>query len=208
VTNASTTSNRLEHDVEYASLEARAIHFDLLHCDRVLNAKHRIVLLRITLKVNLRDQRFVTWSNRDQVKVRAAPELRGHYRKELALTREMLATEPANAQFRRNEAVALVNMGNLEGESGNNAKALSHYQQALRIREQLSVEAQEDLTIRRELAEVWLKLGDVLSKTGSRSQALENYRKSVETLEALSVSIPTHAGIRELLAEAHSRVAR
>jgi hypothetical protein len=30
-----------------------------------------------------------------------------HYRKELSLIREMVAADPANAQFRQNEAVAL-----------------------------------------------------------------------------------------------------
>ena len=95
-----------------------------------------------------------------------------HYRKQLALTREMVAAETANAQFRRNEAVALIKAGDIEAHSGNSAKALSHYQDALRIREQLSAAAKEDTTIRRDLAEVWLKLGDVLAKSGSRSQAI------------------------------------
>jgi len=77
-----------------------------------------------------------------------------HYRKQLALTREMVAADPANAQFRRNEAVALIKIGDVEAHAGHNAKALSRYQEALRIREQLSATAKQDVTIARELVEV------------------------------------------------------
>jgi len=84
-----------------------------------------------------------------------------HYRKELALTREMVAADPANAQFRRNEAVALIKVGDIEAHAGRTANALSNYNEALRLREQLSATSPQDLNLRRELAEVRVKLAEV-----------------------------------------------
>ena len=37
-----------------------------------------------------------------------------HYRKQLTLSQEMLAADQANAQFRRNQAIALIKIGDVE----------------------------------------------------------------------------------------------
>jgi tetratricopeptide (TPR) repeat protein len=87
-----------------------------------------------------------------------------HYRKELALTREMVAADPANAQFLRNEAVALIKVGDLDAHAGRIASALSNYNEALHLREQLSSNAPQDLSLRKELAEVQTRLGEVSRK--------------------------------------------
>jgi tetratricopeptide (TPR) repeat protein len=81
-----------------------------------------------------------------------------HYRKQLALTREMVAADPANAQFRRNEAVALIKVGDIEAHAGRTANALANYNEALRLRRQLSAAAPQDLSLRRELDEIQIKL--------------------------------------------------
>ncbi|HET6851529.1 MAG TPA: hypothetical protein VFH46_04350, partial [Pyrinomonadaceae bacterium] len=81
-----------------------------------------------------------------------------HYHKQLKFIQEMAASDPMNAQFRRNEAVALINVGDIEARSGKAAKSLEHYTEALRIREQLASAAKEDTTIARELAEIEAKL--------------------------------------------------
>ena len=84
-----------------------------------------------------------------------------HYRKELALTREMVAADPANAQFRRNEAIALIKVGDVEAQNGRTANALANYNEGLRLREQLSASAPQDLSLQRELDEVRNKLREL-----------------------------------------------
>jgi len=86
-----------------------------------------------------------------------------HYRKQLALNQEMVAADPANAQFRHNQAVALIKIGDVEARTGKTASALSNYNEALRIREQLSSDAPQDIYIQRDLAEVKSKLATLKS---------------------------------------------
>jgi tetratricopeptide (TPR) repeat protein len=81
-----------------------------------------------------------------------------HYRKQLALNQEMVAADPANAQFRRNQAVALIKIGDVDARMGRTHDAFSNYNEALRIREQLSSVAPQDIYIQRDLAEVRSKL--------------------------------------------------
>lgn len=67
----------LENEIENTSLKHLAINIPLFNSDRILRSIHRIILLRIALKMNLRDQRLIPGTDRHQMKMRAAPELRG-----------------------------------------------------------------------------------------------------------------------------------
>ncbi len=129
-----------------------------------------------------------------------------HYSKQLSLAENMLASDPTNAQFISNHAVALIKAGDIEVRDRRPANAISKYEQALRIRERLAAAAPQDIFIRQGLAEVWIKRGDAMQRAGARVQAMEYYRKSLVLLEALSSSMPAHAGIRGMLATAYSRV--
>ena len=66
----------LQHDVEDASLKSLPVNTSFFNCDRVLDAIHRIALLRVAGEMNLGDERLISWTHREHVKVRAAPELR------------------------------------------------------------------------------------------------------------------------------------
>ncbi|HJS25324.1 MAG TPA: hypothetical protein VJ751_13280 [Pyrinomonadaceae bacterium] len=74
------------------------------------------------------------------------------------MSQETAAADPANAQFLRNQAVALIKIGDVEARAGRTASALSNYKEALRIREQLSSVAPQDMYIQRDLAEAKSKV--------------------------------------------------
>ena len=66
----------LQHDVEDASLKSLPVNTSFFNCDRVLDAVHRIALLRVADEMNLRDERLITGTHSEQMKMRAPPELR------------------------------------------------------------------------------------------------------------------------------------
>src|SRR5262252_7253952 len=72
-----TSSCSLNDDIKHTALKNRAVDFLFRHCDRIFRTIHRIGLLGIALKVNLRNQRQIAWTNCNQVKMSATPELRG-----------------------------------------------------------------------------------------------------------------------------------
>ena len=65
-----------KNQIEHTCLKNLAINVSFLNHDRILRSIHRIVLLRIALKMNLRDQRLIAGTDCRYMKMRAAPEFR------------------------------------------------------------------------------------------------------------------------------------
>jgi tetratricopeptide (TPR) repeat protein len=81
-----------------------------------------------------------------------------HYQKQLAINEELLAADPANAQFHSNKAVALIKVGDIKARSKRTAEALSNYNEALRILEKLSETTKQDISIRQDLNDLRTKI--------------------------------------------------
>ena len=63
-----------ENYIEHTGLKHLPVDGAFLDCDRIFNLIHRIILFRVALKMDLRDQRLISRTNCDQVEVCAAPE--------------------------------------------------------------------------------------------------------------------------------------
>src|SRR5215217_5372803 len=66
----------LEHDIEYARLKSLTINTSFFDRNRILNPIHRVALLRVALKMDLGHEWLISGTDREQMKVCAAPELR------------------------------------------------------------------------------------------------------------------------------------
>jgi tetratricopeptide (TPR) repeat protein len=128
-----------------------------------------------------------------------------HYRRQLALNEEMVAADPASAQFRSNLSTALVKAGDTRARANDAGAALRYYRRALRIREGLA-KSDAAVSVRRDLAAAHVKVGEALEATGARAEALAHYADAVRTFDALSASAPAHVGVRVMLGEACAKV--
>jgi tetratricopeptide (TPR) repeat protein len=76
-----------------------------------------------------------------------------HYDKQLAMNEEMVAADPANAQFLSNKAVALIKVGDIKARSKRTAEAHDYYQKAFDTLTTLSHSIPADAGIREMLEE-------------------------------------------------------
>ena len=65
-----------QHDIEDAGLKSLAIHIPLFNCNCILDAIHRIVLVRVALKMDLSNELLISRADGEQVEMCAAPEIR------------------------------------------------------------------------------------------------------------------------------------
>jgi non-specific serine/threonine protein kinase/serine/threonine-protein kinase len=128
------------------------------------------------------------------------------YRKSLAIRQSWSASDPTNAQARRELATSHSKIGDMRELTGDLAGALESYRQALAIHEALSTADRSDAQARRDLARSRESIGDTLAKLGDLTRALESHRQALAIYEALSAADRSDAQARRGLAIIYSKV--
>jgi serine/threonine protein kinase/tetratricopeptide (TPR) repeat protein len=113
------------------------------------------------------------------------------YRKALAISRDLLARDPAAIEVGRDTARLGVRIGDiLLRKIGDPAQALATYEEGLRIAQQLGTAHPHHRLVRRDLAISFSRTGNALLAQGDADAARARYQASLELFQALHASAP------------------
>ena len=108
--------------------------------------------------------------------------------KAIAITRALVAKDPANTQWQRDLAINLNAAGDVKWELGDLAGALAAYRESLVLLRAL--DAKEPGGYRREMSVALNNIGDVLAEQGDRTGALAAYRQALGFSRARAAKEP------------------
>jgi tetratricopeptide (TPR) repeat protein len=129
------------------------------------------------------------------------------YQKALAIDRELVAANPANAFYRRELAVQLGNVGSTMVQLKDKTGALEYFRQALAIYESLVAADPSDVSIRRQLAVGYRNVGVGVGAT-NRPEASTSFQKATGILAELVAKDPRNGDFRRQLAYTYLATSR
>jgi tetratricopeptide (TPR) repeat protein/MinD-like ATPase involved in chromosome partitioning or flagellar assembly len=128
------------------------------------------------------------------------------YQEGLAIADRLAKSDPANAEWQRDLAVASNNVGDVRFAQGNLEAALKSHQDAVDIFDKLGKSDPVNAEWQRDLSQSFGKVGDVQSSMGLWADALKSYRDSLSIIERLTTSDPSNAGWQRNLSVAYDNV--
>jgi tetratricopeptide (TPR) repeat protein len=131
-----------------------------------------------------------------------APSALEHFRNAVARATSASEREPANAQLRRQRAIALSKVGETLAAGGDVAGAATSHRAALAARRGLADADPANMQARRDQAISHIMLAETLQSGRDRGEALEHVQASLTIFERLSGE-QRNASARTDLAEAH-----
>ena len=127
-------------------------------------------------------------------------------RKAVAITEALSASDPRNAEWRRELSVSYNKVGDGQTAQGDLAAALKSYRDGLAIIEPLSASDPGKGMWRQILSLSYNRIGDVQKAQGDLPAALKSYRDSLAVREVLSASDPGNTGWRQDLSLSHEKI--
>ncbi|HJQ57121.1 MAG TPA: tetratricopeptide repeat protein [Vineibacter sp.] len=128
------------------------------------------------------------------------------YREFLAISRDLVATDPSNPGRQREVAVAHSKLGDIHQVQGRLDDALAAYREFLAIAQRLAAPDPSNAGPQRDLAVAHSKIGDIHQEQGRLDDALAAYSTDLAISQRLSATDPSSAGWQRDLAVAYSRV--
>jgi non-specific serine/threonine protein kinase/serine/threonine-protein kinase len=133
------------------------------------------------------------------------------YRKALAITEQLTATNPVDAKTRRFIGVINEKMCDVQAVTGDIAGAVESQRKSLAIFKGIAEAVPANVEARQSLAISYVKLGDVLGNAnfnnyGDQAGAIQSYRSAAEILDSLYASDPSNPKTRRLLGLIYERI--
>ena len=123
-----------------------------------------------------------------------------------ALMEALLASNPADAGWRRDLSVSYEKVGDVQKAQNDFAGALMSYRADLAIAEALSASDPGNAQWRWDLSVSYEKVGDVQQAQGDLAGALKSFRDAMAIRETVSASHASNAGWRRDLAVSYERI--
>ena len=121
------------------------------------------------------------------------------HKKAAALRETLVASDPANRDFRRELLDSYWFIATLLGAQGDTARELSMLREQLPVRQQLAASETTDFMDRYNLAATYAYIGSLLMQAGDAQGALENQREALRIRETLAGLDPNKARAQRAL---------
>lgn len=129
------------------------------------------------------------------------------HRKSLAILEALHASNPNDAQARRDVADGTLALASLLSMTENQAEAMEHAHRARSLYEPLAQETAPTVDQRLALADAYDLLGMISLESGKAGEALEIHRQQLELLTSTPAAEQRSAALRRALSTAHQHIA-
>ena len=128
------------------------------------------------------------------------------FREDLAIFQRLASTDPSNASWQRDLAVAHSRVGDILQAQGRLDEAVAVFREALAICQRLTSTDPSNASWQRDLAVAHSKVGDILQAQGRLDEAVALFREYLAIFQRLTSTDPSNADWQRDLAVAHNRL--